>query len=404
MGMPHFDYCQRIYTMADLANAVMIDENTAERLDELLFYKLSYYLHVDQDTKVSEKYKPFAAPNETATTCLGDGLLVWGPCLFVGGPTPVGPATNAAFVVRFDNFPGPANMPRGPLYIVAIAATNPTSLKDLVKQDGDVNQVVRWDRFKPFDGTIPHDPPEDPDTVAYISRGTAQGVADVYCKLRPQAWLNQEQLTLAEFLRSIETKPGAAVIFCGHSLAGALSPTLALYMLTRDSSQPLKAFDGGVYTYPTAGATPGNGPFVDAFTQVFPTIRFDEVGGPQYAVMNARIWNHYDVVPHAWALSAAPDFDGNVSPKLQDIPTLYGVLDLVTAEQVYLDIWGAERLSQASGVDYRTLPGARLDTTRPPTPKTYGAFWETLLSCHIRDYSHGLILPDGLPGGKPPNP
>ena len=32
MGMPHFDYCQRIYTMADLANAVMIDENTAERL------------------------------------------------------------------------------------------------------------------------------------------------------------------------------------------------------------------------------------------------------------------------------------------------------------------------------------------------------------------------------------
>lgn len=403
--MPDFDYCQRIYTMADLANDVMDDFGDAETLDERFFYKLSYYLTVDQGAKVSEKFKPFAQPNEKAVKALGQGVLVWGPCLFVGGVSPKGPATNAAFVARFDSFPcEDPKMPQGPVYIVAIAATNPTSWDDIFKQDGDVNHVVRWDAYKPIDGKVGSDPPDDPDRIAYISRGTAQGVADVYCKLRPEAWLGQTQLTLAEFLASIEPEDGAAVIFCGHSLAGALSPTLALYMLTRDETRPLEKFGGRVMTFPTAGATPGNGCFAETYADSFPTTRLDLPGAPQYAVMNARLWNHYDVVPHAWALSARCDYDHNPSPKMQDIPFLYGVLDELTAQFVFNSVLPATRLSQKSGLAYTPLPGVRLDMAQPETPSDYGAFWRTLLKCHIHDYSNGLILKNGLPGGSPPDP
>src|SRR5690606_9417280 len=131
-----------------------------------------------------------------------------------------------------------------PTYVVAIAATNPSSLYDWETEDFSVAAVVNWTTYNPsnfapsaFNGIDP-----------YISKGTATGVGILLGLISPGD-AAAPNTTLQQFLASLSPDPDTAIIFCGHSLAGALSPTLALYL---KENKDLDAF-GVTLVYPTAG-------------------------------------------------------------------------------------------------------------------------------------------------------
>jgi hypothetical protein len=106
---------------------------------------------------------------------------------------------------------------------------------------------------------------------------------------------------LLEFLEGVIANSGGAppsIIFTGHSLGGALSPTLALAV----SDQAREWVNGNsvmISVEPSAGATPGNQDFSEYY-------------GEQLGASTTRLWNNIDVVPHAWN-----------ETMLSEIPSLY---------------------------------------------------------------------------------
>ena len=105
--------------------------------------------------------------------------------------------------------------------------------------------------------------------------------------------------SLLQFLQSARAQ-NRTLIFAGHSLAGALAPTLALVFFNSNGGQLNLKDWSAVYLYPTAGPTPGNADFGKFLSSVFPSV---PSSGPAYRVWNQNVWNSIDVVPHAWNLA-----------------------------------------------------------------------------------------------------
>lgn len=108
-----------------------------------------------------------------------------------------------------------------------------------------------------------------------------------------------------------DTKPGkpgllaflkgegaADVCVTGHSLGGALAPTLALYLSDNKTSWSAER-TVSISCLPVAGATPGN----DKFAAYYET---------QLGSTTTRVWNKLDVVPH-----------GFEEDMLQQVTTIY---------------------------------------------------------------------------------
>jgi hypothetical protein len=146
---------------------------------------------------------------------------------------------------------------------VAIAGTNAISAYDINVEDLEVAML------KPFS-----------DDGANIAQGTHAGVGILET-------LRFKGATLQRYLASVADQQ-ATLIFTGHSLGGALSPTLALDLAVNLGFDLSKW--AAVRVYPTAGPTPGNKRFVDLFQQTFPAT------GP----WNRNVINSIDVVPRAW--------------------------------------------------------------------------------------------------------
>jgi hypothetical protein len=105
-------------------------------------------------------------------------------------------------------------------------------------------------------------------------------------------------MKLTTFLATLTSNP-VNVYTTGHSLGGALAPTLTLAL---ENLRLLWDLSGNATFFPFAfaGPTPGDAAFAAYFNQKFPQ-------GLQ------RVWNALDVVPHAWD-----------TPHLQELPSLYG--------------------------------------------------------------------------------
>lgn len=404
MTNPSLDAYQQVFAMSGLANRAGGYNGTGTELQQQLQYDLSYYFSNVPPVAVMGQTEP-STPNSSIPPLLGNWNLVWGPALIEekdenGNPT--GVADNALYVVQCDAvaFPGGPTLPA---YVVAIAATNPSSLYDWETEDFSVAEVVNWTTYNPSHFT----PSPYNGTDPYISKGTATGIGILLSLISPDTAASPNT-TLQQFLTGLQTDTDTAVVFCGHSLAGALSPTLALYL---KENHQLDAFSVSL-VYPTAGPTPGESAFASLFNNTFPPLPAGWL--PQtgdYQSWNTMHWNDLDVVPHAW-----PKAD------LEMIADIYGHSpNKLTA--FALDALQAVAIDEASqsGVTYtriqnQSLPGQlqKMDGSTPVNipPQSLYDYVRQLFLQHVTMYSGslaadnapaitGLILQQPLPQPSP---
>lgn len=226
----------------------------------------------------------------------GSWSLEWGPGVYEINPC-AQRADNTAFVV----YNSALNT-----YLVAIAGTDPNSFLDWALEDFQVGKknMFNW----PTDAAgldalmDPTKKPARADVVTtneQISYGTAFGVHALLCKLVLTSNVSNEDATLGAYLKKIPA--GANVVFTGHSLGGALSPTLARW------TKEQLGDNNTVYAMPIAGPTPGNDTYQKKWDAMFQpeTLLVGKEAllyntNNQITDLNKNVCNNFDVVPHGW--------------------------------------------------------------------------------------------------------
>ena len=239
-----------------------------------------------------------------SATQLGPWSTVWGPAIYVSRPSGEGFPANAIYVAATND--GSTST-----YVIGTAGTNPLSIYDWVQEDLDVEHTATWDSA--FPSLQPYGVPSGLRGEPFVSAATALGINDLLglVAIDGLPGAGQSLLTFLESLPAATTEQ-ATLIFCGHSLAGALSPTLALALFNPSGGKLDLSSWQQVYVYPTAGPTPGNAALGSFLASVFPPVAAAQPQLEPYQVWNQNVWNTFDVVPHAWKISM-----------LKEILTLY---------------------------------------------------------------------------------
>lgn len=267
-----------------------------------------------------------------------DWRVVWGPASFT---FPDGLLQdNAMFVAEQISQPG--NL------IVSIRGTNGAAILDWIADDLDVWTTVPWEL--PVGKTL--------GSPAAISRATSDALGILLHKLVPTPGQPGAGLALEAFLAQ-RTDTGLRISITGHSLAGALAPTLALWLEQR------QGLAGGwdaerearLAVVAFAGATPGN----TAFAELFDARLGDAC---------LRIHNELDIVPHAWDAAGMGSVltlyaSGGISPNLIERlliagiqRTVHGYAQIATSHPLRWDVQQAARgfLEQALLQHVRSYP------------------------------------------------
>lgn len=316
--MATFDLWQQAYTLAQQSGSASAQQGTPDALASALANLLNEFY-------------------ERAETAIGTWSTVWGPVVFESEPGPTSYADNVMYVAaNADNS----------VYLVGIAGTNPNSRYDINQEDLAVQETVAWNAA--FPSLQPYSQPGG--LSPYLSVGTALGVNNLL------GMADGANHTLLAFLQSLpsSTTGKATLIFAGHSLAGALSPSLALAFFNPNGGRLSLSDWANVYVYPTAGPTPGNADFGAYLAAVFPPTA---PGSKPYQVWNRNVMNTIDVVPHAWEISM-----------LDEIPTLYPTSWKSTPPKLTLAVGYAKRLSGMGG---KTAAGPYMQFESQPLPGTY---------------------------------
>lgn len=317
---------------------------------------------------------------------VGSWSIVWGPAVYVNGsdsnnlkdssivPAGTGLGSGIADNAIYVAYNGTDT------YVVAIAATNPYSPFDWEQEDFQTNSAV------PF---VPVGPGPDPSlTGANVSAGTALGVS-ILLNLMPQAGQAQANTTLQEFLGTV-ANTSKTLIFAGHSLGGALSPTTATSLYPSAATQ--KAAWSQVLVVPTAGATPGDGTFANGFSTVFGAVTDDTAPAGTPNQFNTDLWNQYDVVPHAWDNLQGTSFPQYVAPPLKLFPgdeaCIFGTLQYPASYFIPFMVNYAVKNAAKAGVTYTPLRKQVLQPKTPPnaTITSVEQFLSLLAQQHIAAY------------------
>ncbi len=157
--------------------------------------------------------------------------------------------------------------PNAPSYLLTIAGTNANS-----KVNVDIEEM----------GVATQEPLLSGNHNILISSGNCIALNNILSLLDDDSKFN-----------AITGNTPVNLTITGHSLGGALTSILALYLKT---AYPVMS----ITTYPTASPSTGNEDFVTAFAAAFPAIPDHHINQP-YAVWNANIYNDLDIVPQAWA-------------------------------------------------------------------------------------------------------
>lgn len=191
--------------------------------------------------------------------------LIWGPSVYKFELAELD--DNMIYVVR--SLIDPSRL------VIAIRGTNGTAILDWLVEDFAVFHKVKWPYGNP-----------GPTLKPKISEGTHTGLK-ILQSLSPAAGTPGEKQTIAEFLKQIVTDENIRHIsVVGHSLGGALSPALALWLVdTRSYWDPENIVEVSVLAL--AGPTPGDKDFSSYYD--------DRLGAN-----TKRVHNPYDVVALAW--------------------------------------------------------------------------------------------------------
>ncbi|CAE6339846.1 unnamed protein product [Rhizoctonia solani] len=275
--------------------------------------------------KAEDLQRKLADSLPDALTSVGTGWeVVWGPVVWKADPdradTHYG---NAWYVAKHDSVVFEDGTSH-PTYVVAIAGTS--GMYDVIYEDAAIDSVVDPDVWAgngsiglKIEPTYVKNDPSLPKDKAFISLGFSRGLFQPVNKAPPQGNPGYPH-TLPEFLQTIQpipSEPAPRLVFTGHSLGGALAPTLA-YVLCKAGVFSLFSKDlSNVYVYPTAAPTPGNLVFAENFKKFFPPR--PSTPAVFYKCWNVTIINHFDIVPCAYAV------DPKYAPEiLSSVPGMYG--------------------------------------------------------------------------------
>lgn len=252
--------------------------------------------------------------DSTIQGLIGDWDLIWGPYVYTHdttGPDFVADNTMMVLYSAAEN-----------AIVIAVAGTNAVSDFGWIQEDFNVSSAVQWSTV--VGGN---------DTASYISTGTNTGLNTLLNLPGP----NNSGTNLVDFLTGYLNDntfaDGLQLIVTGHSLGGALSPTLALYLKqTEGVPQGWNAESKvkGVQAWPTAGPTPGNLEFAALLS---------------LHVNYNSFYNTLDVIPHAWQANT-----------LAKIPTIYQGNLPTLPEVEALVVWAEDQALQSGKIYTQALP------------------------------------------------
>ncbi len=176
-------------------------------------------------------------------------------------------------------------------YVVGIRGTNSKAIWDFIVEDLLVLERIPW--------TLPEGVSVEGQPA--ISQSTQDGLNVLLNDLIPTQGIPGFAHSITAFLYDRAAAEKINILFTGHSLGGALAPTLALWFRQTQNIPGNWDPNGNatISTVPFAGPTVGNADFAKFFDQ-------------QLGNACERIHNTLDIVPHAWEIN-----------QLKKLPELY---------------------------------------------------------------------------------
>lgn len=307
---------------------------------------------------------------------MGHWQCVWGPVVLINqasANTDTPAAANTMYVAK--------NLDSPSLYVIAIAGTNPNSRYALINEDADVYRTRAWSKVLKniYDtSTLPIPVLLEP----FISRATYRGLYNLWTMKD----YTRHDTTLLQFLRSLPTSSPINIWTTGHSLGGALAPTLALY-IKNIKTDSLRNNQINVNCLAVAGATPGDRRFSNYYNT-------DVTGGPAMGQNTIRVWNSHDVVPHGYETDMMAVVDTIYDADTMPVVTPRYVKDLVYGlikglnglHYNYTQLYPAADTVFTSA--FYSKANAYSNGVNPPTKTNTDTFWGQVLCQHIPSYPH----------------
>lgn len=284
---PRLTLQQQAFCLSWLSNAASDKVDTLARLE----------------AQVRQSFETFVTDNAGR---IADWTMAWGPAASShdgDDPTALYYADNMMYAAE-------AVVDGAPCLVVAIAGTNEDDAYDWLAEDFSIVRQVAW----PYgDGGFAG--AGEPK----ISHATATGVADLLALSDPKTGGVQA------FVEGwTKAHSGGTVIFAGHSLGGALAPSLAVAIIGQNGG-PFA--DATLLTLASAGPTPGDPNFAALYGHFFPA-QPDETGAIRF---NTDVVNVHDLVPTAWNDVKLAGFFTNTGDALfrLEMDALLGAIDLL---------------------------------------------------------------------------